>query len=265
MIFSIPDTYYLIVSYILAGLIGLCVGSFLNVVIYRVPLGMSIISPPSHCPYCDTRIKWYDNIPVISYCILRGKCRNCNKHISFRYTFVEMTNMLLWLLCVALFSDNVLYVITAALVCSVSLCVFFIDLEHKIIPDRFQIILALAGVFAVFIDVHFTWLDHVIGFVAATLVFLAVGYLVSAFKKREALGGGDIKLAACAGLLLGWQKFILMMLLASIAACLYFAVKMKKSKEYEEIAFAPFLTSGLVFSLLFGNQIIDWYVSLLTI
>ena len=263
MIFSITDTYYLIVSYILAGLLGLCVGSFLNVVIYRVPLHMSLVSPPSHCPQCENKIRWYDNIPVLSYCLLGGKCRVCKEHIPFRYTFVEITNTLLWLMCVAIFSDNVVYMCLSMIVCSVCLCVFFIDLEHLIIPDRFQIILAAAGVLAVFADTEYDWISHLIGLGAATAVFLAVGYAVSFFKKREALGGGDVKLAACAGLLLGWQKFILMMLLASVSASIYFVFKMRKDNESVETAFAPFLTFGLVISMLFGNFIINWYISLL--
>ena len=96
------ETVYLVFTYVLTGLLGLCIGSFLNVVIYRVPLGMSVVYPPSHCPKCDYKLKWYDNIPVLSYCLLGGKCRSCGEHISFRYTVVELANMLLWLASVSL-------------------------------------------------------------------------------------------------------------------------------------------------------------------
>ena len=265
MIFAVTEPYFLAVTYILAGLLGLCVGSFLNVVIYRVPLGMSLASPPSHCPQCDNRIRWYDNIPVISYCILRGKCRVCKQHIPLRYTIVEASHMLLWLLCAALFHNNVLYMCVAMIVCSVCMCVFFIDLEHLIIPDRFQIILAVCGVCFVFLDTGYGWVSHLIGFGAAAAVFLLVGYAVSRFKKREALGGGDVKLAACAGLLLGWEKFVLMMLIASFSASIFFMFKMRKDNISNESPFGPFLTSGLVFAMLFGNAVIDWYISLLAV
>lgn len=109
------------------ALVGLAVGSFLNVVIYRVPLGMSVATPASHCPNCNASLKWYDNIPVVSYCILGGKCRSCKTHIPFRYTIVELANMLLWIVCVARFSGNVIYGGVVALAISVCICVFFID------------------------------------------------------------------------------------------------------------------------------------------
>ena len=104
------DNYIIIVTYILAGLIGLCVGSFLNVVIYRVPNGMNISKPASHCTKCGYELRWYDNIPILSYLMLGGKCRKCKEHISIRYTLVEIFNMLLWLLSVYLFLKKVLYI-----------------------------------------------------------------------------------------------------------------------------------------------------------
>ena len=102
------DEYILIVTYILAGLVGLCVGSFLNVVIYRVPNDMSLAKPASHCPKCGYVLHWYDNIPILSYLMLGGKCRKCKEHISIRYTLVEIFNMLLWLLSVYLFWEELL-------------------------------------------------------------------------------------------------------------------------------------------------------------
>ena len=100
------DDYILIVTYILSGLIGLCVGSFLNVVIYRIPNNMNLSKPASHCPKCDYQLHWYDNIPVLSYLMLGGKCRKCKQPISIRYMLVELSNMLLWLLAVYLFWEN---------------------------------------------------------------------------------------------------------------------------------------------------------------
>ena len=137
------DNYYLIVTYILAGLIGLCVGSFLNVVIYRVPNEMSLSKPRSHCPKCDCVLHWYDNIPILSYIMLGGKCRNCKESISIRYTLVEILNMLLWILSVYLFYEvSIVYCIISMICCSLLICVFFIDLEHMLIFNRFSISIA---------------------------------------------------------------------------------------------------------------------------
>ena len=126
------ETYYLIVTYVLFGLFGLCVGSFLNVVIYRLPNGMSLAKPNSHCPKCKYELRWYDNIPVISYLMLGGKCRSCKTHISFRYTAVELANMIMWLASALLFWErSVVMAIIYAIVSSLFICIFFIDLEDR--------------------------------------------------------------------------------------------------------------------------------------
>ncbi len=266
MIISVTDPFYLTVTYILCAVLGLCVGSFLNVVIYRVPLGMSLSHPSSHCPVCSSRISWYDNIPVVSYFLLKGKCRSCKCHIPFRYTVVEVLNALLWLVCALIFHTNLVFMIIACLACSVCICVFFIDLEHMVIPDRFQVILFVIAAIGVFFDLHFGWVSHVIGFAAALVSFIVIAAAVSYFKKRDALGGGDIKFAACAGLLLGWQRFILMILVASVSASIILLIKSKHIRAEGgsvEYPFAPFLTTGAVISLLFGHIIIERYVELL--
>ena len=265
MIISVTDPFYLTVAYILCGLLGLCVGSFLNVVIYRVPLGMSVARPASHCPLCSAKIRLYDNIPIVSYILLGGKCRSCKGRIPFRYTAVEALNCALWLLCVLVYHTNLIFMIVSCAVCSVCICVFFIDLEHMIIPDRFQVILGVLAVASVFFDTEYDWLSHLIGLAAALVVFIAVGYAVSRYKKRESLGGGDIKFAACAGLLLGWQRFILMMLIASVSASVVLLIKSKRSKDEtsKEYPFGPFLATGAVLALLFGHYVIEWYIKLL--
>ncbi len=262
MIFEIASSYYYAVTVILAGVVGLCVGSFLNVVIYRVPLGMSLATPPSHCPKCNYQLKWYDNIPVLSYCLLGGKCRKCKEPISFRYTAVEIANMLLWLLAAFFYRENVVYMGIAMLTSSVAICIFFIDIEHMIIPDRFQIILGILGVLSIFVDKMWVWYDHLIGAAVGFASFYAIGFLVGKAVGREALGGGDIKLAAVSGLLLGWEKFLLMMLLSSISASIVMTVKRRKKGEVE-VPFGPFLSAGLLISLFVGDILIDGYLSLL--
>ncbi len=259
------DKFYEITAYVLTAIVGLCVGSFLNVVIYRLPEGMSLAKPKSHCPNCKYELKWYDNIPVLSYCILGGKCRNCKTHISFRYTAVELANMLLWLACALLFwKTSVPLSCIYMLAISVFICVFFIDLEHKIIFDRFQIILAVLGVASIFFDKSTAWYSHLIGGAAGFGVFFLVAVAFEKIAKKEGLGGGDIKLAGAAGLLLGWEKLLLAVLVATIPAAITMAIASKGKKgEQREFPFAPFLTVGFTVAMLFGEIIIRWYLSVL--
>ncbi len=255
--------YYLTVTYVLTGIVGLCVGSFLNVVIYRVPEKMSIAYPSSHCPQCGYSLKWYDNIPVLSYIILGGKCRQCKKHIPFRYTAVEILNTVLWLLCAFVYLPGApVYACLNALVCSLLICVAFIDLEHMLIFDRFQIMLAVPALLSVFFDKEFAWYSHLIGALGGFLVFWAVGAAVTKIKGQEALGGGDIKLAAVMGLFLGWQRFLLAMLIASITAsiCLLSLGKKNPDRQYP---FGPFLAFGFIIAGIFGGFIIASYMNLI--
>ncbi len=257
--------YYQIVAYVLAAILGLCVGSFLNVVIYRVPRALNLAFPASHCPKCKHAIKWYDNIPVFSYLILSGKCRSCKNKISIRYTLVEIANMLLWLLSVHMFWKNSLgYAIVAAIVSSMFICVFFIDLEHKLIYDRFILILGIAGLLGTLLDPYYSWISHLIGGCVAFLVFYGISIIFTAIYRKEGLGGGDIKLCAVCGLLLGWQRFLLAILIASITASILLLLLTKRTKERDtEYPFAPFLTVGFAIALFAGNPIITWYCSLL--
>ncbi len=259
------DKYYLIVTYILAGIFGLCVGSFLNVVIYRVPNKMSLAKPNSHCPKCKYELRWYDNIPVVSYLILGGKCRSCKSHISFRYTAVELANAAAWLLCVALFWErSIPLAVIYALTLSVFICVFCIDLEHKLIFDRFQIILLFLAIVSIFFDKDFGWLSHIIGGVAGFVVFFLISWGFEKICKREGLGGGDVKLAGVAGLLLGWERLLLALLIATIPASIIMLIASRgKEGEDRQFPFAPFLIVGFSVAMFFGAHIINWYLSLL--
>ena len=273
------DEYYKIVAFILAGLLGVCVGSFLNVVIYRVPLGMSLAKPDSHCPNCKYKLKWSDNIPVLSYLFLGGKCHNCKQPISFRYPAVELFNMLAWLGSVWLFWDtNIPFAVITALASTLLICVFFIDLDHMLVFDRFVIMLLILGGFAVFFDPYRDWLSHVIGGVAGFAVFYGVHALFYYGFKRDALGGGDIKLSGAVGLLLGWERLLLGVIIASVSASIILMILSRKNANKDEqepteepaegealpgeYPFAPFLCSGFWIAMMFGAQIITWYTSL---
>ena len=257
--------FYLICAYVLTGIFGLCVGSFLNVVIYRLPNNMSLAKPNSHCPLCNYELRWYDNIPILSYLILRGKCRNCKTHISFRYTAVELANTALWLLCAFLFwESSIPLVCIYMIVLSVFICVFFIDLEHRIILDRFQIILLILGVSSIFFDKNFGWISHIIGGVSGFAVFYLISWSFEKLCGKEGLGGGDVKLAGVVGLLLGWERLLLGLLIATIpAAVIMLIISKRKNGESLQFPFAPFLVVGFGVAMLFGTQIIGWYLSLL--
>ena len=260
------EQFYLICVYVMAGLVGLCVGSFLNVVIYRLPNGMNMSKPASHCTTCDYTLKWYDNIPVLSYLILGGKCRKCRKPISPRYISVELVNAALWLLSVALFWEkNPVYAIVSAITMSVLICIFFIDLEHLLIFNRFLVILAILGVVAIFFDRFTRWYDHLIGAVAFGGFFLLIYYGAIWVLKKEGLGFGDVKFAFAAGLLLGWQRMLFAMLIASVSASIILLVvrRVRGDEQDREYPFGPFISIGIAAALFFGAPVIDWYLTLI--
>ena len=260
------DQYYIIVTYILAGLLGLCVGSFLNVVIYRVPNNMNLAKPASHCPKCGYVLRWYDNIPILSYLMLGGKCRSCKEHISIRYTLVEILNMLLWLLSVYLFwEESIVYSVIAMLASTLLVCVFFIDLEHMLIFNRFSISIAVLGVVAMFFDDYTEIIDHILGGVIGGGIFVLLYYGAIWVLKKEGFGWGDVKLVAAAGLLLGWQKLLFAMLVASITGSIVLlAIRaIKKDEEGKEYPFAPFIVAGIMISMFVGAEVIQWYTNLL--
>ena len=253
-------------AFIMAGLVGLCVGSFLNVVIYRVPNGMNLARPSSHCTTCDYVLRWYDNIPVLSYIILGGRCRKCGQRISPRYMIVEIVNALLWLLSAHLFLDeNPVYAVICAIVLSALICIFFIDLEHLLIFNRFVIIVLVAGIVAIFFDRYTEWYDHLIGTAAFGGAFLLIYYGAIWILKREGLGFGDVKLAFAAGLLLGWQRMLFAMLIASVSASIILVIlrRVRGDEEGHEYPFGPFLAVGIGAAMLFGAPVISWYTSLL--
>lgn len=263
--------YYWVVTYVMAGLLGVCVGSFLNVVIYRLPNGMSLSFPASHCPKCGYELKWYDNVPVLAYITLGGKCRSCKTRISPRYMAVELANMILWLLSVALFWEkSVVFAVAAALASSLMICVFFIDIDHKIVFDRFVIMIGVIGLAAMFFDPAYGWLSHLIGGAIGFVSFYLIAWGFEKLRGKEGLGGGDIKLTAACGLLLGWQRLLLSIIIATVSASVVLLILTRNNNESTEeqaesaeYPFAPFLTSGFALAMFFGEAIIEWYLSLI--
>jgi leader peptidase (prepilin peptidase) / N-methyltransferase len=241
--------------------VGTCVGSFLNVVIYRLPAGLSLVRPGSRCPRCETPIRFYDNIPILSWLILRGRCRSCQAPIAVRYPLVELlTGLLAWftflkfgLHWACLF--NFLFIATL-------IAITFIDLDHRIIPDRISLpgipIFFLAGLC---LPVP-TALDAVIGVVVGggSLLCVAWGYYL--LTKREGMGGGDIKLLAMMGGFIGWQGVLFTIFAASAAGTLVGIGAMLKTRKGMRLAipFGPFLAFGATLYLFFGAAVIRWYL-----
>lgn len=254
-----------IIALILSGIFGLIFGSFLNVVIYRVPLHQSISYPPSHCPKCNHQLSWFHNIPILSYLFLGGKCAYCKDKISPQYILVEISNCLLWLLCVYIFWDmNVVYALLSMAICSILLVIFWIDIEHKLIFDRFQIMLLILGVALIFFDSRMLWWEHLIGALVGGGIFLAIYYIAYLVLHKEAMGGGDVKLMAVCGLILGWKNVLLAIVIGAICATIVLGLYaiIHKSNRNTEFPFAPFLVFGTYIALFYGQTILDFYFNL---
>ena len=258
---------------VLTIVLGLCVGSFLNVVIYRLPNDMSLVKPASHCPGCGHEIKWYMNIPVFSYLFLRGKCHYCHQRISPIYPIVELLNAILWFGCLMLFTNFIfpdfelswIKFITSCLVCSSLICVFFIDLNHMIIPEIFQLIILVCGLVSLLDNPSFESIAlKVFGFIGGGLLFYLVNLIYKSIRKKEGIGFGDVELAATMGLFLGGYKLIFGLLLScvigSIVLLIITAIKKEKGRQYP---FAVLLVPGFLVSLYAGEYVVDWYLSLL--
>jgi leader peptidase (prepilin peptidase)/N-methyltransferase len=248
---------------ILAFIIGTMVGSFLNVCAYRIPEGQSIVLPASHCRACKKPIAFYDNIPLVSFLLLRGKCRHCGAPLSFQYPLVEFLTGLLAAACLLKWGAGY----TAALwfaFCAALVVVTFIDLAHQIIPD----VISLPGIVC---GLLCSLLPDQPGF-TSSLIGAAVGggslYLIRrvyyAVARQEGMGLGDVKLLAMIGAFLGWKSILFIIMVASFAgALLGIAVMIIKRKDGRyAIPFGPFLSLGAVCYLFCGQEMINWYRNL---
>lgn len=237
-------------------LLGLIIGSFLNVCIYRIPLGISVADGHSKCTVCGHRIRWYDLVPVLSYLVLGGKCRDCKAPISPRYAIVEALTGSLFLLCFLRYGYTLQTLLAVAMMCLL-IPVAFIDAEHKIIPDRFIVCMLVLGAASAALAGE-DYLSHVIGFFAVSVPFLLVAALTGG------MGGGDVKLMAAAGLFLGWQSVLVALIVGSVAGTAVILVPLLKKKVggKTEIAFGPYLAAGIAFAVLYGSNVIEWYLRL---
>lgn len=239
---------------VFAFIFGAAIGSFLNVCIFRIPAGQSIVKPLSRCPSCEHPIRFYDNIPIISFILLRGRCRDCGAKISWRYPLVELISGLLALALFLKFGPTlnflVFFIFTAVLI-----VIAFIDIDHQIIPD----ILSLPGIPVFFLAAVFIvkvpWHEALIGLVVGGGILLAIALFYEFIAKREGMGGGDIKLLAMIGGFFGWKALIFILLFSSLTGAVVGLAAMiikKKDMKYA-VPFGPFLSAAAVAYIFWGD------------
>ncbi len=242
-------------------LLGASIGSFLNVVIYRLPKGESIIVPPSHCPKCNHRLFLWDLIPVFSYIFLRGRCRYCGERISIRYLLVEGFLGLCFSILFLNF-DFTFFTLKSLIFISLLLPIFFIDLEHMIIPDILSIPGALLGIVLSLFEGRL--MEGVKGGIVIGIILLLIYFLALIIYKQEGMGQGDIKLGlllgSFLGLKLGMLSLFLGFILGGLVSIVLIILKTKRLKEY--IPFGPFLIISGIFSYFWGEKLINFYLSL---
>jgi leader peptidase (prepilin peptidase)/N-methyltransferase len=242
---------------------GTCIGSFLNVCIYRIPAGESIVYPPSACPNCGYAIRFYDNIPILSYLFLRGRCRRCRTSISLRYPMVELIT---GIAALAVFLKYGLMPATAVyfLFMAVLLVITFIDIDHQIIPDRLSLtgipLFFLLGFLVPFIS----WQDALIGILAGGGILYAVAVGYQLLTGRDGMGGGDIKLLAMIGALIGWQGILFTIFFSSLSGTLVgLALTLPAGRSMKSrLPFGPFLAAGAMAYIFFGTELIQWYLEI---
>ncbi len=243
---------------IAAFLFGSIIGSFLNVVILRLPNeGESIVFPPSHCTSCNTNLHWYENIPVLSYLVLRGKCRHCKARISMQYPVIELCMAILSMALVAKFG---LSINTAGyfLFCAALLVIICIDMYLQIIPDVISLPGVVLGLLFSFFSPTLSWQSSLIGIVAGGGVLYSVALLYFLWRKVDGMGGGDIKLLAMIGAFLGWQSLPFVIFASSLSGTIVGLLAMMKQKNggQTRIPFGPFLSIAALCYLFFEQQIL---------
>ena len=241
--------------------LGLAVGSFLNVCIYRLPRKISIVRPPSHCPACRARVEPWDNVPLLSFIVLRGRCRHCGSPIHWRYPLVEFLGGCLFVACYLKFGLSVELFLYYAFSCAM-VVVAFIDFEFQIIPDEINLPFLVLGLACSFFT-RLGWVSSVVGVLVGggSVVLVALLYLKA--TNREGMGAGDFKLVAMMGAFLGWKGVLLVIFLASLAGALTGVALMLffRMSRKTPIPFGSFLAPAGVFVLFFGQAIIEQYLS----
>lgn len=248
---------------VLIFIIGACIGSFANVVIYRMPRSESVITPGSHCFSCKKNIKWFHNIPIFSWIFLKGKCAYCGSPYSIRYLLVELIMGILYILCFYFSSSlfnliEYLIFVFGLVVCS------FIDLDHMILPDEFTLSGIVIGFIGSFFNPERDWLSSLMGIILGGGFLWATAYIYFVFTKQDGMGGGDIKLLAWIGAVLGWKAVPFVILTSAISGSLVGLIVSRKSIEglKTAIPYGPYLAIGALFYMFGGESLASWYLEI---
>lgn len=246
-----------ILLYIIVFLYGIVIGSFLNVLIFRVPRKENIAMTRSHCMSCGYQLKWYDLIPLFSFLALGGKCRKCKTRISVQYPLIEGLNGILYLVVYyryGLSIESLLY----CLLFSALLALSVIDFRTYEIPIGFNYFILALGLIRLVTDLS-NWLEYAIGLIAVSLVL----YVIYRVSGGAAIGGGDVRLMGATGLLLGWKLNILAFLLGCIFGSVIHLIRMRLTKADHVLAMGPYLSLGVMITVLWGNDFLTWYLRVL--
>ena len=240
------------------ALFGLVIGSFLNVVIARVPERRSLVRPGSACPGCGNPIAWYDNLPVVSFFALAGRCRACAAPISWRYPFVESLTAALFVLAWVVFASSLVEFFIAAVLLSALIAVTVVDLQYQIIPDAITVPGVVVGLLASLVRERVSWLEALLGVLVGTMLFVAVIVL-----SRGGMGGGDLKLGAMLGAFLGWKALLVALFVAVLVggAMAVMLLATRRLARKDAIPFGPFLALGGTVAVFWGNALVAWYLS----
>lgn len=253
-------------------LFGITFGSFLNVCIYRIPKKEDIVKTPSHCMKCGYKLKWYDLVPLFSFVMLKGKCRKCHTKLSLQYPIIEALNGILYVLVfVTYYWKRELFIemnvdslimfgnmLVSCAFLSVLLVISVIDFRTFEIPFGCNVFILVLGILHLMINPT-SWLKSIVGFFSVS-GFLLLVYWVT---RGRGIGGGDIKLMAVAGLLLGWKLTVLAFLIGCVLGSIIHILRMKITKVDHVLAFGPYLSMGLAIAMLYGEKILNWYLAML--
>ena len=242
---------------IIIFLFGITVGSFLNVLIYRIPKREDFVKTRSHCMSCGYLLEWYDLIPLFSWLTLRGKCRKCKSKISVQYPLIEALNGTLWLITYLLFDLGITTLLYCLLISSL-IALSVIDFRTYEIPVGFNVFILVLGTIRLiyeYIMDHNSWPEYIIGLVSVSVPLLLIFYAT----KGRGIGGGDVKLMGAAGLLLGWKLVILAFFLGCLLGSVIHIARMKISGESHVLAMGPYLSAGIIIAIFAGERMISAY------
>ena len=246
----------MVLPLLLWTLLGLCVGSFCNVLIFRLPKGEEFVKTPSHCMACGHRLRWFELVPVVSWLAQGGKCRACGVKLSAQYPIVEALNGGAWLLAAWLFRGEPVRAVLYSALFSLLTVVAVIDWRTFEIPNGVNLAILLLGGIQLAADLE-NWPLYLIGMCSVSLLFLLLWFITHG----NGLGMGDVKLMAAAGLLLGWPRILLAMILGSVSGAIIHSVRMKRGAG-RKLAFGPYLSAGIWVAALFGERLIASYLGL---